>query len=112
MDFRKSYNKQILVSGLPGRLKYWGITFCILSSIVPYSFRLLNGYCARVPDDLVLFMNDHLTNDVPLETPFKPNDPWITNKKDVKLYMLEHLDKIKFPDPNTLPHLSFIMALL
>ena len=40
-------------------------------------------------------MNEHLTKDASLETLFKPNNPWLTNKKDTKSYMLLHLKNIK-----------------
>ena len=39
-------------------------------------------------------MNANLTKDASQET---LDDPWITNEKDTKLYLLEHLDNIKLP---------------
>ena len=40
-------------------------------------------------------MNYHLTKDAPQETLFQPNDPWIKNEKDTKLYILKHSDNTK-----------------
>ena len=60
-----------------------------------YAYRLFTGYYGQDFDDLVILMNDHLTKDVPQETMFQLDYPWITNKKDTKLYILEHLDSIK-----------------
>ena len=54
----------------------------------------------------VLLMNYQPTNETPHETIFNPDDPWIANKKDIKPYILEHLDNIKCPDPNILSSYS------
>ena len=39
--------------------------------------------------------NDHLTKDEPQETLSKPDDLWISHRKDIKPYILEHLDNVK-----------------
>ena len=44
-------------------------------------------------------MDGHLTKDAPQETLFRPSDPWISNKKDSKPHILEHLDNIKLSRP-------------
>ena len=40
-------------------------------------------------------MNEPSSADASQETLFRPNDPWITNEKDTKPYILENLDNIK-----------------
>ena len=60
-----------------------------------YSCRLLTGHCAQDIDDSVLLMNNHLSKGAPQETLCQPDDPWITNEKDIKPYILKHLNNIK-----------------
>ena len=57
--------------------------------------RLLYRYYAQDFNDLVLLMNDHLTKDVLQETLFKPDDPWIENENDMKVYIFKNPDNIK-----------------
>ena len=40
-------------------------------------------------------MNSHLTKDEPQGTLFQPNDPWITDEKDIRPYILGLLDNTK-----------------
>ena len=44
---------------------------------------------------LVLLTNKDLTEDLPQKILFKPDDPWITNEKDMEPYTWEHLDNVK-----------------
>ena len=82
-------------------------------NLVLYSYRLLIGYCAQYFSDLVLLLNDHLSKDIPQDTLFKPNDPWITKEKDTKLNTLIHLDHMGFFRSQYIgTHPSFTMALI
>ena len=60
-----------------------------------YYYRLVTGYYAQAFDDSILLMDEHLNKDAPEDTLARLNDPWITNEKDTKPYILEHLDNIK-----------------
>ena len=64
-------------------------------NVVLHYCRLLTRYYAPDFDDSVLFMNECLTNNVSHETPFRPDDPLITNKEDAKWYIHAHLDTVK-----------------
>ena len=52
------------------------------------------GYYAKDFSESVLLMNKHLTKNVPKETLFKADDPWLTNE-DTKPYILDHIENIK-----------------
>ena len=62
---------------------------------VLYSCRIHTGNYAQDLSSLVLLMNDHCTKDTSKETLFQPDDPWISHEKDIKSYILQHLDIIK-----------------
>ena len=77
-----------------------------LSVICPVLFhtRLLSGYHVQDSNALVLTFNDHHVKNATQETLLKPDDPWISDKKDNRPHVLKHLNAINYLNANTSPH--------